>query len=141
MWVRKDAAEIAAVERQKRLKRLNPTVPLLLTICGAFVDWLARRGTAEPFLLAPRPFLWWFIVVFGIIYLAWITRSPFLIRPSPGSVRKKPNMICTQCQTVQLDKESHLCTCGAPLEPLDHWRWVDRTKAVEQGNTSRGRKG
>jgi hypothetical protein len=70
------------------------------------------------------------ILVFGLFYFSRVALgSYFLLRPSPFSVSSKPTMICAQCQTTQVDAESHRCSCGGLLEPLDHWRWLEEDRA------------
>jgi hypothetical protein len=129
MWLRRSSSEITEIETRKRRKRFSPVGPLLITVVLALVEWVVRRGTPKPFdFTSPVPLLF-IVIVFGLLYFSRIAfgRS-FLFSPSPFSNFAKPNMICAQCGVVQPDTDSHRCSCGGILEPLDHWRWVEENR-------------
>jgi hypothetical protein len=116
---------MAEEERRKRRKRFSPLGPLLLTLVLALIEWVVRRDTPRSFDFSSRAAPMFLILVFGLLYCSRIVLGRYvLFRPSPFSAAKPP-MICAQCQTTQVDTESHHCSCGGLLEPLDHWRWSE----------------
>jgi hypothetical protein len=130
MWIRKSSVEIAETDRQKKRKRFSPLGPLLLTVALALVEWIVGRDTPRPFFSPGPALVIWFLVVFGLLYFSRVALGTYvLFRPSLFSARVKPAMICSQCQTSQVDAGSHRCSCGGLLEPLDHWHWLEDDRA------------
>src|SRR5437667_4563616 len=131
MWVRRNEDEIVRIERARRIRKFNPLPAALLTIGLLLV--VAVLGWPPPARIVfdrPTRAIILFLIVFTSFYLSKIFIGRYwLFGPPSGeavflthSVR---NMICSRCQTVQADREAHLCPCGRELEELHHWRWVD----------------
>jgi hypothetical protein len=95
-----------------------------------FVVWLVRHNTSGELVITSPVFPLLFVTVFGLLYMSHVMLGRYeLFGPRYViPVALKESMICGQCRITQIETESHLCSCGGTLEPLDHWRWTNGSR-------------
>jgi hypothetical protein len=127
MWTRKTTAEIAAADRSHRLKRLDPTRPIILALWaagGAFglcctgCDVTTRWwGAPVSIFEAFRVFARAFTALFAVIYVV-----RFCV---PESWRTDNMALCPKCQVyfTAWTKNARCTHCDVPMEPMRHWEY------------------
>lgn len=125
MWVRRSEHEIVKITRRAARRRWNPLRALLITVFLMLMLFLFESDLrARSFFLWPA-FAVAFLILFALLYFVQGRYGLLggVVVAAPAVVERA--MICPRCQKVQLDTESHACSCGGHLENLEHWRWTD----------------
>ena len=130
MWTRRSPDEVADIERRKQRQRYNPVGALAITTGCMLVLLLVdtRRGSV---LLAPRPFIFAFLISFLLLYLSHLLVGlylPFGARFGPPT-RLDRSKICPVCSHIHVT-DSDVCSCGGRLEALDYWKHVDDQRDI-----------
>jgi hypothetical protein len=122
MWVRKTEEDLKVVYRESLGRRKNPIVPLAIGLFFALLELIY-----EPTLVY---FLVTFIFVFILAYLGQLFFDDALriISALYGDFSDPQKTdICTSCFEVKKRDETKVCLCGGFLEPLDNWKWIEKT--------------
>ena len=122
MWVRKFPSELKNDKSQARIRRKNPTIPVIIALVVSLVE-LLYDPTLSFFLIT-------FASIFVIAYVAQVFFRDGLkivsaLFGTEGFV-EEPMDICTTCFDVKKRGDATACPCGGTLEPLINWKWVDK---------------
>ncbi|MGA2556189.1 MAG: hypothetical protein ABSG04_07935 [Verrucomicrobiota bacterium] len=118
MWVKRTESELAEERRRRRRSRLRGSAlcGLLVTTAGAFFYSWGEAGNRErsPVPLNELPTRLPGCLVFGVLAAALIYKFE----------RKRPVMICPNCEATKYDDNLFQCSCGGRFEKLEEMKHV-----------------
>ena len=125
MWVRRTEEDLLRLRRLDLRGRLNPTgaaiiaVAVFATALIGYRDFPPPRNTLSEFAAIAGIF-------FCILYISRIVSGRYFLPlfvwfSAPSSTIS----FCPKCQCPRVAASPATCECGAKLEPLAHWKWID----------------
>lgn len=134
MWVRKTKGKLQAETQAAGRTRFSPLLPFFL---GALVGLLALLWeqswsfflfiTGVSFVL-----IYGWRLIFGDRHLLDFASTLITL---PVVTISQEQCICTACYEPQAPRNEGCFACGAKLEEISEWEWVDRAKARRRVET------
>jgi hypothetical protein len=77
-------------------------------------------------------------LAFAVAGVALFVASFFIFRRRQRATGESPfaiqtATICDQCHESSLEDVGRQCECGGTFEPLEHWKWVEKTSGDSGG--------